>query len=333
MSELRDEIEIINDWKKDITKTEVSIICLTYNHGFFIETAIKSFLSQKTDFPFEIIIHDDASSDKTVEIIKNYAIKYPKIIKPILRTENQYSKYGFKFILDVYEKSNGKYISVCEGDDYFIMENKIALSQKAMEDNKKLSFLFSPAVLLNNDNGEISERNRYKTSDINNINLTWILKKGGGFYPTPTSFFKKSIIEDYPKWLGKHTTLDYPIAILAVLKGDIGYLNQLTACYRKNKGSVSNQIYSDKINAKVKIFSSYEKNIDFFNCIYKHQICSKNNYFYLLSKEKYMYAVKIMNQGFLTESIIVILKSNIKIIFKIRFLAKFGLKVMGGWLK
>ena len=66
----------------------VSISCLTYNHEPYIREAIESFLNQKTTFPFEILIHDDASTDKTAEIIREYELKNPHLIKPIYQTEN-----------------------------------------------------------------------------------------------------------------------------------------------------------------------------------------------------------------------------------------------------
>lgn len=71
----------------------VSIRCITYNHEPYIAQTLDGFLMQKTTFPFDVIVHDDASTDKTAEIIREYEIKFPKIIKPIYETENQYSKH------------------------------------------------------------------------------------------------------------------------------------------------------------------------------------------------------------------------------------------------
>lgn len=73
-------------------ETMVSIICNTYNHENYIADAIEGFLMQKTDFNFEILMHDDASVDRTQEIIREYELKYPDIIKPIYQKENQHSK-------------------------------------------------------------------------------------------------------------------------------------------------------------------------------------------------------------------------------------------------
>lgn len=96
----------------------VSICCTTYNHENFIREAIKGFLIQKTNFPVEIIIHDDASTDGTAIIVKEYADKHPELIIPIFQKENQYSKGVKPFLNYLIPKARGKYIDVCEGDDY-----------------------------------------------------------------------------------------------------------------------------------------------------------------------------------------------------------------------
>ena len=103
----------------------VIVICATNNQENYIRDAIESFLMQETDFPFEIIIHDDASTDNTPGIIKEYHSRYPEIIKPIIQKENQYSKGGFKPSVYAAEYSNGKYLALCEGDDYWINNNKL----------------------------------------------------------------------------------------------------------------------------------------------------------------------------------------------------------------
>lgn len=97
----------------------VTICCLAYNHESYIRQCLDGFLMQKTNFRFEAIVHDDASTDGTATIIREYADKYPNIIKPIFETENQYSKRdgSLRRILDAH--THGKYIAMCEGDDYW----------------------------------------------------------------------------------------------------------------------------------------------------------------------------------------------------------------------
>ena len=103
----------------------VSICCITYNHAPFIRQCLNGFVMQKTKFPFEILIHDDASTDGTQEIIREYEQKYPDIIKPIYQAENQYSK-GIKINLTYnLPRAKGKYIAFCEGDDYWTAPDKL----------------------------------------------------------------------------------------------------------------------------------------------------------------------------------------------------------------
>lgn len=103
----------------------VSIICNTYNHEKYIAQTIEGFLMQKTKFRFEVLIHDDASTDKTAEIIRKYEKQYPDIIKPIYQTDNQYSMKVYVSVKYQYPRAEGKYIAYCEGDDFWTDCNKL----------------------------------------------------------------------------------------------------------------------------------------------------------------------------------------------------------------
>lgn len=108
-----------------LSQPVVSICCATYNHAPYIRQCIDGFVMQKTIFPFEILIHDDASTDGTQDVIREYATKYPDLIKPIYQKENQYSK-GVKVSLTYnYSRAKGKYVALCEGDDYWIDPYKL----------------------------------------------------------------------------------------------------------------------------------------------------------------------------------------------------------------
>jgi len=133
-SKIPTEEEIIKAWEGDISKPLVSIECITYNHELYIKDAINGFLIQKTNFPFEIIIYDDASTDNTQKIINDYKRKYPKIIKTILQKENQYQK-GKNFRHFILDKLKGKYVAICEGDDYWTDPNKLMKQVNFLENN------------------------------------------------------------------------------------------------------------------------------------------------------------------------------------------------------
>lgn len=121
--------------KKLESQITVSICCVTYNHGEYIKQALDSFLAQKTRFNIEILIHDDASTDNTPQIIKKIEEKYPTIIKPIYQKENQLSKgipisNTFNF-----PRARGKYIALCEGDDYWTDPYKLQKQVDFLEAN------------------------------------------------------------------------------------------------------------------------------------------------------------------------------------------------------
>lgn len=114
----------------------VKIQCLVYNHERYLRQCLDGFVMQQTNFRFQAIVHDDASTDKSAEIIKEYADKYPDIIMPIFQTENQYSKKDGSLRRIMYEACKGsKYIAMCEGDDYWIDPLKLQKQVDFLEAN------------------------------------------------------------------------------------------------------------------------------------------------------------------------------------------------------
>jgi glycosyltransferase involved in cell wall biosynthesis len=112
----------------------VTITCITYQHVNFIREAIEGFLMQETTFPVEIVIHDDASTDGTADIVREYETKYPRLFKVIYQTENQYSK-GNKCWQFIRPLQRGKYIAVCEGDDYWTDPRKLEIQVGYLEEH------------------------------------------------------------------------------------------------------------------------------------------------------------------------------------------------------
>lgn len=110
----------------DGSKIMASISCLTFNHGAYIRQALDSFLMQKTNFEYEILVHDDASTDGTGEILREYGEKYPDKVKPLIQRSNQYSQ-GIDNISGAFNfpRVRGKYIFMCDGDDYWISPDKM----------------------------------------------------------------------------------------------------------------------------------------------------------------------------------------------------------------
>lgn len=136
-------------------KEYVSINMLAYNHEKWIAKAIEGVVNQKTKYKFKLYIHDDFSSDHTTEIIKEYVDKYPNIIVPFYETENQYQK-GVEITKTIMlPKMNGKYIAMCEGDDFWIDQYKLEKQINYMESNLSCSMCFHNAVVVDMDNKKI----------------------------------------------------------------------------------------------------------------------------------------------------------------------------------
>ncbi|PIW04170.1 MAG: glycosyl transferase family 2 [Cytophagales bacterium CG17_big_fil_post_rev_8_21_14_2_50_40_13] len=163
MRSLRTEDEIIANWKGDIDKPVVSICCITYNHEPYIEDALEGFLIQETDFPFEILIHDDASTDRTADIIREYEAKYPRLIKPIYQIENQYSKGRRGFMNDLFSISKGKYIATCEGDDYWKDRQKLNIQVLFLDKNKSFVASGHDSDIID-ENGLLKSSSRLKNN-------------------------------------------------------------------------------------------------------------------------------------------------------------------------
>ena len=156
----------------------VSICCLTYNHAPFIKDCLDGFLAQKTSFPIEILIHDDASTDGTDVIIKEYAERNPNVIFPLFEKENQYSK-GFRGSMDIefnYSRARGKYIAYCEGDDYWTDPQKL---------QKQVDFLESHPeyVICSHDFLEyVEQQKQFKDKSRQEDFLHKELKQGASYY-------------------------------------------------------------------------------------------------------------------------------------------------------
>lgn len=205
------EEDIRKEWRgKDIT---VSIICASYNHENFIESAICGFLAQQTNFAFEVLIRDDASTDNTAQIIQRYSNKYPNIIKPIFESINKYPRVKTPYILRAL--AQGKYIAYCEGDDYWIDPLKLQKQVDYLENHPNVSLLETNSVAI--ENGYI---------------IDWPGSGGTRTFMHPA---KIAIPDKYSQYIMFGDT--YLRAIMET-NGDTAKLDDITAVWRKHEGGV-----------------------------------------------------------------------------------------------
>ena len=184
----------------------VSIICNTYNQESYIRLALDSFLKQKTNFKYEVIVHDDASDDSTKDIIREYADNYPDIIKPIIEQENQYSK-NVNITLDIdLPKAKGKYFAFCEGDDYWIDENKLQKQVDYMESHPNCTLCIHNAIKVNREGKVLGQYGNFKQDSI--ITMDTVIKSGGEFCATNSIMAPTRLVQTVPNYLSNYC-IDY----------------------------------------------------------------------------------------------------------------------------
>lgn len=228
----------------------VSICCITYNHEKYIKDAIEGFLMQNTDFNYEIIIHDDASTDNTVSIIEEYKRKYPNIIKTIYQKENQYSKNRRMFPI-VTKLAKGKYIAICEGDDYWTSCNKLQQQVDYLESNPECTLCFHSYTIVDKDKKDIKVVNNYMKSC--KAPVKDMIIKGGGFCATASFMFPKYLMKSLPQYYLKCPVEDYPLQLYCTSKGYAYYINKNMSAYRTNlEHSWNGKINNLESNLKIK---------------------------------------------------------------------------------
>lgn len=148
---------ILAEQKEIPDQPVVTILCVTFNHANFIRDALEGFLMQAVTFGVEILIHDDASTDGTQEIVKEYADRYPQLIRAILQTENQFSK-GVNVAKTLRQQATGRYIAYCEGDDYWTDPHKIALQAAYLDAHPDIVMCGHKATILDVSTGRLVEK-------------------------------------------------------------------------------------------------------------------------------------------------------------------------------
>lgn len=209
----------------------VSICCLTYNHAPFIRQCLDGFIMQKTNFAFEVLIHDDASTDGTEEIIREYEAKYPDIIKPLYEKENQWVKGRRGSAVFNFPRVRGKYIAMCEGDDYWTDSLKLQKQVDFLEENPEYSGCSHQTRVIYSDGSKNSHVFREKVnSKLELIDMLEIRK-----FHTASVMFRNSIIQknEFPIDI---TAGDRVINLLLASYGPIRFIPEVMCVYRKGVG-------------------------------------------------------------------------------------------------
>ncbi|MDO4788584.1 MAG: glycosyltransferase [Johnsonella sp.] len=226
---------------------KVSVVMLTYNHRDYISQAIESVLAQLADFKIEVLIGDDASGDGTAQIVKEYAKRYPDIIRATLREKNIGPANN---LVDLLKQCRGKYIAGCEGDDYWTDQNKLHIQVSFLEENPSYIACTHDVSRVDREGNPlkdqkiswISEKREYGLEDFRGI-----------FLPGhPVSVLHKNIFhaDCSPDTISRihYTIADRTIAVMLACRGKIYRIPEIMAAYRihtENKSNATHRIYSD----------------------------------------------------------------------------------------
>jgi len=210
----------------------VTVWCLTYNQKEFIRDALDGFVMQKTSFPFEVIVHDDASTDGTTDIVNDFAHKFPNIIKPMIETENQWQKGGLKHIISIMNEKHlrGKYIAFCEGDDFWTDPLKLQRQVDFLESHPDYSMCFHSAKKKYETNAMAwidCENIQDKDYDATDVFVNWTI-------PTASVLCRKEAMDFYANLKHSELIQNYDIFIIlsCAMVGKLRGMHEQMSVYR-----------------------------------------------------------------------------------------------------
>lgn len=225
----------MNREKSDV---KLSICCITYNHEKYIEQTLNSFLMQKTNFKFEVLIHDDASTDKTAEIIHKYEKKFPDIIKPVYQKENQFSKGIYVDKEFNWPRIQGEYVALCEGDDYWTDEYKLQKQVDFLDQNKDYNVCFHPVLTVWDDDSKVDSVYPDEQCRFYKTELTFDDLLIRNFIQTNSVVYRWQLKGKEDTFPNNILPCDYFIHLLNVNNGKIKCLPHVMAVYRKQAGGI-----------------------------------------------------------------------------------------------
>ena len=228
---------------KNSSKIKLSIVCTTYNQENYIAKALDSFLMQETDFPFEVIVGEDCSSDKTRTIVEDYAKKYPDIIKPIYQEKNS---GGYQNIVDAMNACKGEYIILNEGDDFFTDKNKLQIQVDYLDKHKDCSMCFHPVKVFFQDKSQ--KDYIFPTKEILSKikhHFDYNSLKKGNFIQTNSCMYRRDNINFEQILPPELLPGDWFIHLHYSKLGKIGYIDKVMSAYRRCSTGIWQLAYTD----------------------------------------------------------------------------------------
>lgn len=260
-------------------KVMVSVWCRTYNHVNYIRDALEGFISQQTNFAYKVIIFDDASTDGTSDIVREYEAKYPELLHAIIAEKNTYHRPdSLELTLEIWHKYlTGKYVAFCEGDDFWIDNNKLQIQVDYMETHPECSMYLHNSLWLNCQNGILKAGDPYKGNGEWNVSAKEIILQQRRFPPTASFFFRGEQLTK-PSFFCNVPASDYTTLLYALISGNIHYNSRIMSVYRVfSNGSFGTRLYQNmsfRLNYYFKMYIFSDK-FDKYTDYKYHEWCLK----------------------------------------------------------
>ncbi|MGA9885466.1 MAG: glycosyltransferase [Candidatus Acidiferrales bacterium] len=207
---------------------KLSVVMITYNHERFIAQAMESALAQKVNFPYEIVIGEDCSTDGTRGIVVDFALRYPERIRPLLRIRNLGMNRNFAEPIAAYR---GEYVAFLEGDDYWMSDNKLQRQVDFLDAHSHCAICCTRVQVIDNigDAESMAPMRPARTYTIDNLMET-------DFVIIRSTVLRRGLIEPLPHWRVKVKQGDYPLWVMVARHGKIEQLEDMMAAYRVHRG-------------------------------------------------------------------------------------------------
>lgn len=255
----------------------VSVICTVYNHERYIRQCLDSLVTQETSFGYEVLVHDDASRDNSAEIIREYAQKFQSVVIPVFQKENQYSK-GINPIHILLNKARGKYVAVCEGDDFWVSQDKLEKQVDFMEGHSEYSLCVHAAYYARED-GTLDPSKKFKAYDTEKTVSTEEILSGWKF-ATNSILYRREARKDLEiPYQQKCSSGDFATLVYLALQGKVYYMADVMSAYRVESIGSLNWTWKknpDKyIQSRIE-FANMLRRIDAYTSGAYHQTINRN---------------------------------------------------------
>lgn len=272
----------------------ITVLVMTYNHVNYISQALDSILCQKCEVDFDILIHDDCSNDGTYELLMDYKERNPDKIRIIRQSERRFLNDGFNMMLYKYVVPNidSKYVAYCDGDDYWINENKLQIQYSFMETHPEYSLCCHCAYQLKNNNDMSS---KWFINDERDLDISdFINDKPGVCVATSSIFIKSTVLCNFPNWRKQYPVEDVPMLMLSAMMGKIYRFKDVMCVYRQfSQGSWSSQNSGSK-NRMIKHLKEMSESL-------KHFDQETDNYYHsmvVIQLNFYSFRIALLNNDY-----------------------------------